>query len=170
MAKGLTIEELTPDQPLAEGARRLVLTKFREAILFRAAVKLNNDIEAVHDMRVSLRRLWAAMRSFSNCFDHESEFDRLARKTRKLAGKLGAVRDLDVLIELFRARARQPGLTEAEAAALDYLTKHCLKRRDKRHKQLIEYLERLDQQQFEIEFQRFFTFDHDSNLSIATTG
>src|SRR5437762_1255674 len=92
MAKGLTIEELTPDQPLTEGARRIVLTKFREALLFREAVKLNNDIEAVHDMRVSLRRLWAAMRSFSNCFDHEPEFDRLARKTRKLAGKLGAVR------------------------------------------------------------------------------
>jgi len=82
----------------------------------------------------------------------------------------GAVRDLDVLIEMFCSRAQQPGLTEAEAAALDYLTKHCLKRRDKRHKQLIEYLERLDQQQFESEFQRFFTFNHDSNLSIATTG
>jgi len=27
MAKGLTIEELTPDQPLTEGARRIVLTK-----------------------------------------------------------------------------------------------------------------------------------------------
>jgi len=33
MAKGLTIEELTPDQPLTEGARRIVLTKFREALL-----------------------------------------------------------------------------------------------------------------------------------------
>ena len=73
-------------------------------------------------MRVSLRRLWAAMRSFSNCFEHEPDFDLLARKTRKLARKLGSVRDLDVLIEMLQAHLPD----ESARVALEELTQYCL--------------------------------------------
>ncbi len=61
-------------------------------------VQVGADAEAVHDMRVATRRMRAALRLME---DYESgrTFDRVRRGARDLAQTLGAVRDLDVLIE-----------------------------------------------------------------------
>ena len=169
MAKSWDVEGLDPDQPLIEGVRKIIQTKFREAFFFRDAVIANIDIEAVHDMRVSLRRLWAAMRIFSNCFDHDPEFERLIRKTRKLARRLGSVRDLDVLIEMLQ-KAQSLELSEPKLVALTTLIENSQKRRAKKHQELLEHLQKLEEKGFEEEFLRFFAPDYDSFLSIATIG
>src|ERR1051326_4241535 len=106
MAKGWDIEGISPEQPLNERARLIIVTKFREAFYHRTSVILSEEPERVHDMRVSLRRLWAAMRGFHECFEQYPKFSRLSRRTRKLARKLGNVRDLDVQIELLHNYAQ----------------------------------------------------------------
>ena len=189
MAKSWDVEGLEPDRPLIEGVRKIIQTKFREAFFFREAVIANIDTEAVHDMRVSLRRLWAAMRIFSNCFDQDPEFEKLIRKTRKLARRLGDVRDLDVLIEMLQTKGQQQtqqqgqqqsqqegqqesqqGLGEPRAIALGALIDNSQKRRARRHQELLEHLQRLEEEGFEEEFLRFYAPDYDSFLSIATIG
>ncbi|MEW6731482.1 MAG: CHAD domain-containing protein [Acidobacteriota bacterium] len=168
MAKGWKIEGLIPEQPLNESARRIIITKFREAFHYRTAVETGLDSEAVHDMRVSLRRLWAAMHSFHNCFADAPEFARLIRHTRKLARRLGAVRDLDVMIEMLAARACADGLSEAAVVALQTMITHCQKKRHKQHKRLLRYLAKLDERQFEDVFLRFFAVNYSVPLPLYT--
>ncbi|HEY1370063.1 MAG TPA: CYTH and CHAD domain-containing protein [Gaiellaceae bacterium] len=79
-------------------------------------VRLGRDAEAVHQMRVATRRLRAHLRAA------EPELDRgwaepLRAELKWLAGLLGAVRDLDVLLD--RLRRQQAQLEREESAALD---------------------------------------------------
>lgn len=52
--------------------------------------------EAVHQMRVALRRLRAALALFQRALPHP-EFQRLRAEAKRIAGDLGPARDLDVL-------------------------------------------------------------------------
>jgi CHAD domain-containing protein len=66
-------------------------------------------VDAVHDMRVALRRLRAALR----LFDLRDELD---AKVKELQDALGAVRDLQLQIEWLAGRS--PGLRRQREAAL----------------------------------------------------
>lgn len=160
MAKGQKIAGLTLDQPLAESARLIIMAKFREALSYQEAVVAGHDIEDVHHMRVSLRRLWAALRGFQDCFQHNENFSRLARRTRQLARLLGNVRDLDVLMLMLEARAQAQPQGWTRTTAFDYLRRHCTKRREWRREQLLEGLTNIKEDRFAHEFTAFFTNQH----------
>jgi CHAD domain-containing protein len=89
-------------------------------------VRLGEDIEAVHDMRVGSRRLVAAMRVFAECFP-DLEYRRLLREARNVTRRLGAVRDLDVLIDHYEKL--RPEATPAEQPGIDYFI--ALRRRER---------------------------------------
>ena len=68
--------------------------------------RLGLDLEYLHKMRVSTRRLRAALRAFDGCFSR-AEQDYLQRNLKWLAAVLGEVRDLDVqLLDLPAHQAR----------------------------------------------------------------
>lgn len=60
-----------------------------------------DDAECVHQARVASRRLRAAMRMFSNCFDAK-QLKRWRKQIRRVTDKLGDARDKDVQIEFLR--------------------------------------------------------------------
>ena len=74
-----------------------------------------SDVEDLHDMRVATRRIRAAWRVFDDAFK-PGKTRKLRRHLRTIADRLGAVRDLDVLIEELEAYRlgldpdQQPGL------------------------------------------------------------
>jgi CHAD domain-containing protein len=61
-------------------------------------VRLNEDIEPVHQARVASRRIRAALRMFSDCFEPRRRA-RWERQVKRLTRELGAARDTDVQIE-----------------------------------------------------------------------
>lgn len=160
MAKSWAIEGLSTDQSLFERARLIITTKFREAFHFQPGVLLN-DVEAVHDMRVSLRRLWAALQGFQELFLATEELDKLTQRTRKLASKLGKVRDTDVLMELVEKNlAKEPSeitdpLDQSETLATK-LTQYFHKRRAKYQLELVKYLEKVAKTDFQTTFLDYF--------------
>lgn len=162
MAKAWHIEGLKEGQTLAESAKLIIITKFREAFSLRDEVNVSENIEVIHDMRVSLRRLWAAMTSFTHYFSHNKEFIRLSKRTRKLARKLGAVRDLDVLIELLQKESEQLANNPSALFAIDYIVSHCQADRLQHRAKLFKYLEKLIQKDFERKFSEFF--DNNDNI------
>ena len=94
------------------------------------------DVEAVHDLRVSIRRLMSCLKSFPEFFSSAGK-RKVRRRLREIMALAGEVRDLDIAIEL----GRQAGLPEesellaklagerAEAAGrLRLLLKHSVKR------------------------------------------
>src|SRR5215207_5970201 len=85
--------------------------------LFREA----RDPEAVHQMRVALRRLRAALSLFRDAVA-DDEIAAVKTGLRELAAALGEARDLDVFIRktLAPARARDPGGAALAALARSY--------------------------------------------------
>jgi CHAD domain-containing protein len=83
-----------------------------------SGVAAGRDPEALHQTRVAVRRLRSDLRSFRPLVDR-TWADMLRQELRRLGTELGAVRDLDVLIERLRADAARAGAGgDAEVRAL----------------------------------------------------
>ncbi len=72
--------------------------RFSEVLSFRGAALVPWNDAAVHDMRVALRRLRTALRDLAGVID-DRRVRRIRRDLRRLARRLGEVRDPDVALE-----------------------------------------------------------------------
>jgi CHAD domain-containing protein len=91
--------------PLAR-LRGMIFEQFDELMRHDPSVRLGGDPEAVHDMRVAVRRLRSVLRSTKPMLD-EGWVDELREELDWLAQALGAVRDLDVLSAHLEAEIAQ---------------------------------------------------------------
>lgn len=88
-----------PQEALSHYGHRAIEKHFRKAIKHEEDVLADRDPEALHQMRVGLRRLRTAIQVFGFATDLPEAVSEA--RIRKFAQVLGAVRDLDVLqIEL----------------------------------------------------------------------
>lgn len=108
-------------------------------------VRLGEDIEAVHDMRVGSRRLVAAMRVFAECFP-DVEYRRLLREARNVTRRLGAVRDLDVLIDHYEKL--RPEASPAEQPGIDYCIALRQRERDRARRPMLRAMDLLERDGF----------------------
>ena len=95
---------VTADDHVAEAARK-VLRFHLARMLAREAGTRGEDAEELHAMRVATRRQRAAWRVFGDAF-RRGRTKRYRSGLREIASRLGAVRDLDVLLDaadLYRA-------------------------------------------------------------------
>jgi CHAD domain-containing protein len=110
MAKAPRYGEIRADEPLGV-LSDAVLRSLWKAMLEEADGALSGeDVEAVHDMRVAIRRLRSALRAFRTCYP-DSARKGLAKKTKRLGRQLGVVRDADVHLDALRtalANAAEP--------------------------------------------------------------
>jgi CHAD domain-containing protein/transposase-like protein len=93
---------LLPDDAMAEAGRKVLLFHFERMLLNEPGSRLGEDIEAVHDMRVAIRRMRSALRLFRPFYDAET-IRPFRRALSQITLTLGEVRDLDVFI----AKAQQ---------------------------------------------------------------
>ncbi len=106
------------DDVLAEAGRKVLRFHFARMLAKEAGTRSGRAIEDLHGMRVATRRMRAAWRVFGDGF-RPGRTKRLRDRLRVLAGRLGAVRDLDVLLDA--AASYQAGLSPAEATAFEPL-------------------------------------------------
>ncbi len=128
----------TPDvragDPWPEAGRKIVRFHLARMLARVPGVIAGEDPEEVHAMRVATRRMRAAWRVFGDGFEREATY-RYRGELRDIGARLGAVRDLDVLIEILvahgerRSRRQRVGLepllaawrAEREARRIDLL-------------------------------------------------
>lgn len=79
-------------------ASQVIEERLEKMLSHVEGVRLAQDIEAVHDMRVASRRLRAALSIFAAAFPAQ-EFSRFEREVKMVTRALGSARDLDVMIE-----------------------------------------------------------------------
>lgn len=100
--RGVRKKKKTPgvrlDEPLAEAGRKILRFHFERMLANEEGTREGQDVEALHHMRVATRRQRAAFRLIAPCFKRRS-IRGFQDELRTAAGHLGAVRDLDVLIE-----------------------------------------------------------------------
>ncbi len=109
---------VTADDHVAEAARKVMRFHLARMLAREAGVRTGHDLEDVHAMRVATRRQRAAWRVFETAF-RDRRTIRYRKGLREIAGRLGAVRDLDVLIEA--ADQYRADLPSAEQRALEPL-------------------------------------------------
>jgi CHAD domain-containing protein len=86
------------EEPLfIDVGRDVLLKRVKKMIDWRDKVLQDDDIEAVHKMRVASRRLRATLDAYEACCKPK-QFKKVYREIKDLADRLGAVRDTDVMI------------------------------------------------------------------------
>jgi CHAD domain-containing protein len=106
----------TLDRPGTPGRREPALAHVQAYLAAQVAaiekndpiVRLDPDVEALHDLRVAVRRARAVLRVARGLFEREW-VDRLRDELKWLGGELGPARDLDVLILHVREEREEVG-------------------------------------------------------------
>ena len=107
------------DSTIAEVAYAALRRHFAAYLANEPGTRLGEDIEALHDMRVSSRRLRTALRLFAP-FLPDGLLD-LDGDLRWVTAQLGVVRDLDVQFEWLRGEADAAADPAALAPAVEHL-------------------------------------------------
>ena len=153
MATEGKIESVSPDETLASCARRIIVDYFREMMSYKEGAADGTDIAFVHDMRVTSRRLRAAMDNFADCFP-EKAFKKQYKKIKTITRIMGAVRDLDVLIARFQRELDT--LSEVEQGDIRGLVEHLQREREEARQPMLTLFAKLEATEFETEFLEFF--------------
>jgi inorganic triphosphatase YgiF len=94
---GASAIALEDDMTAAEGFRAIGFSCLHHLEANRAAV-LNDDPEGIHQMRVGLRRLRAALSLFKPLIEG-GELEAIKRDLKWVTGELGPARDFDIFVE-----------------------------------------------------------------------
>jgi CHAD domain-containing protein len=127
-----------PDDHIAEAGRKVLRFHFARMLAREAGTRDGKDPEDLHSMRVATRRQRAAWRVFGPAF-RPGRTKTYRGHLRDVASRLGAVRDLDVLLEA--ADTYRADLPTAEQRALEPLLSGWRMHRDDARKLLIRELD-----------------------------
>jgi CHAD domain-containing protein len=126
------------DDHLAEAGRKVLRFHLARMLAREAGTRSGADPEDLHAMRVATRRQRAAWRVFGEAF-RPGRTKTYRKRLREVAARLGAVRDLDVLLEA--ADAFRADLPAAEQRALEPLLRGWRDHRDDARRLLIRELD-----------------------------
>jgi len=145
------------DDPWAEAGRKLLRFHLARVLARVPGVMAADDPEEVHAMRVAARRMRATWRVFGDGFEGGAR-RRYQAELRAIGASLGAVRDLDVLVEILGSHGRQRG--DRHRAGLQPLLRASDAERKVRHVDLLDLLGS----------ERFTTFVDDYDALVRTPG
>ena len=104
------------DRPAAEGARAVVLRLLAEARERAGRLGSPDDDEALHDFRVSVRRLRSALRTWREVLGRDVR-DKDLRRLRRVARSTGEARDAEVMLAWIGQVAGQLPASQRSAVA-----------------------------------------------------
>jgi triphosphatase len=142
------------DEPLAEAGRSLFRVHFQRMLANEDGTRRGTDIEALHDMRVATRRQRAIFRIVASYFKR-CVVRAFRDELRTLAGRLGAVRDLDVLIQAAEDYVSSLGVDTRDA--LGPLLDEWRTRREAARAELLAYLNSDDYRAFTERYKVFLS-------------
>jgi triphosphatase len=116
VAPDLGPTEIEATLSAGEVAFAILRRHFGAMLEHEPGVRLGEDPEELHDMRVATRRLRAALKLYSDALPKRSE--RYERDLRWVAGALGEVRDLDVHLQRLSEESSRNGEVLEEVVSL----------------------------------------------------
>ena len=139
-------------EPIAEAARRTLRRFFDKLLAREDAVRKDEDLEDVHQMRVATRRLRAALQILQGVYEPKL-IRRYRRGLRRIAEPLGVVRDGDVFLE--HIAEHRDALPAAERAGLEPLIAAVTAERTQARAALLNDLDSRQYKKFKHEFAEF---------------
>jgi CHAD domain-containing protein len=148
----LTSPGLLPDDSMGEAGRKILRFHFLRMLKHESGTRAGRDIEELHDMRVATRRMRAALRIFGPYYKAKA-IRPYGVGLRRTARTLGAVRDLDVLMD--KAASYLKTLPEDRGQDLDPLLSLWRDQRERAREEMLAYLDGPKYQEFKEGFSLF---------------
>ncbi len=152
------------DDPWAEAGRKVLGVLLARMLARVPGVIAGEDPEDVRAMRVAARRMRAAWRVFGDGFEREA-MRPYVHDLREVGRRLGAVRDLDVVLEILSAYAVRR--SEDGRADLAPLLRSWVAVREARRAELLEVLRSDSFARFVAEYERFVETEGFAALPVA---
>lgn len=137
-----------PSDPIATAGRKVVLRQMEQFKSRLYGLSEMQDIEYVHEMRVSTRRMRAALKLLKNAFS--GEVADAKERLSIVASALGKVRDSDVFMEFLNDYAMSA--PEQDEPWLSRLIRNEARKRAQRYRELIKVMKSPSVRQFQMEF------------------
>lgn len=131
------LEAVAPTDNMAEAGRKVLLAELIAMLKHEAGSRTGEDIEDVHDMRVSIRRMRSTFRLLAPYYKVK-DVRPFRSDLSRLGEVLGEVRDLDVMIDDLRAfqlTLDAEGQSDLQAT-IDELDERCVAAREDLNKTL----------------------------------
>ncbi len=141
-----------PEDTLADAGRKILQHHYARMVHHEPGARLGQDIEELHNMRVAVRRMRAAFRTFSDAFKPKA-IKAWLKGLRATGRALGRVRDLDVFME--KAHHYLEALPEEARQGLDPLFSVWQQEREEARAEMLAYLDGQRYQTFKREFEGF---------------
>jgi CHAD domain-containing protein len=158
---GVTAEDLH-----AEAGRKVLRFHLARMLAREAGTRDGTNPEELHGMRVATRRMRAAWRVFGDAY-RPDRTKAYRSRLRELAGLLGAVRDLDVLIEATQVYAQAIG--GPDRAELEPLLASWRATRDEDRQRLLAKLDSKGYRRFVDEYIDFVSNTGRESIAVETT-
>jgi CHAD domain-containing protein len=129
---------ITRDDTMTEAAVKTLQLHFAKMLAHEEGTRLGEDIEELHDMRVSTRRMRMALRVFADYLDPDV-LRPVLKGLRRTGRTLGAVRDLDVFGE--KTERYLEGLPPDHAGDLEGLLAAWRGERERQRERMVRYLD-----------------------------
>lgn len=146
MARAWDVPGLRGDARFRDAAGRVILTRWAEMMSYREGTLLGEDIEELHAMRVSSRRLRAAMDAFAPAFPARG-YRPYLRRVKEITDVLGDARDLDVAVE--RLLGLLEGMGPEERPGIEGLIARYREERAAEDPHIAALFARIDEEGFE---------------------
>jgi hypothetical protein len=133
------------EETFARTGQRMLEERVKKLLEWREEVLKNEDVEAVHKMRVASRRLRASLDAFETCCK-PGQFKKIYRRVKEMADLLGTARDTDVMLQGLQEKAEQAA--SGERAGMEWLIERLKIYRKQRQQQLEEFFTTFDEDDF----------------------
>ena len=155
---------VTAEDHVAEAGRKVLRFHLARMLAREPGTRMGVDLEELHGMRVATRRQRAAWRVFGDSF-RRKRTRRYRNGLREIAARLGAVRDLDVLLEA--ADHYRKDLPVTEQRALEPLLSDWRAHRDDALVLLTRELDSEDYQRWVEDYREFVRTDGAAVLPVG---
>jgi exopolyphosphatase/pppGpp-phosphohydrolase len=131
-----------PEETFVQAGQRMLRERAEKLLDWRDEVLRNEDIEAVHKMRVATRRLRATLDAFESCCEPR-QFKKVYRRIKKMADLLGSARDTDVMLQGLQAELEQ--VADEEVAGVRWLMHRLETYRQQKQQALEDFFSGMDE-------------------------
>ena len=160
-------QPINPTDRMTEAGRKVLLIDWIKMLECEAGSRTGEDIEYVHDMRVSIRRMRSLLRLLRPYYDGR-EAKKMRDSLSRIGLSLGTVRDLDVLLE--NLHVYQLTREAEQQAALQEVIDDLEARRVAARAALVTLLDSKFYRQFVKSFSTFLLTPEAGVAQVKTTG
>lgn len=133
-------------ETFAQSAQRVLLERLHTMLDWREEVMKDEDVEAVHKMRVASRRMRSALDAYKTCCNPRL-FAKIYRQVKHTARILGEARDTDVTLHYLNEQLEY--LNEDEQTGIHWLATRLQTYRQQQQQKLNKLLQDLDGEKLE---------------------